>query len=88
VLELTTGAIATSGRDRRRWRCGDEERHHLIDPATSRPAVTDVLHVTVVAPTAVEAEVLAKVAFLGGAVDVPHVLVRSDGRVTLAGGLA
>jgi thiamine biosynthesis lipoprotein len=87
VLELDEGAIATSGRDRRRWRRGDEERHHLIDPATGRPALTDLLHVTVVAPTAVEAEVLAKVAFLGGDVDVPRVLVRSDGTVTLAGGL-
>jgi FAD:protein FMN transferase len=88
VLELTAGAIATSGRDRRRWRQGDEERHHLIDPATSRPAVTELLRVTVVAPTAVEAEVLAKVAFLGGDVDAPRVLMRADGTVTLAGGLA
>jgi len=87
VLELGDGAIATSGRDRRRWRRGNEERHHLIDPATGRPAVTDLLHVTVVAPTAVEAEVLAKIAFLGGDVDVPRVLVRADGTVTLAGGL-
>lgn len=87
VLELGEGAVATSGRDRRRWRRGEEERHHLIDPETGRPAVTDLVQVTVVAPTAVEAEVLAKAAFLGGNVDVPRVLVRSDGTVTLAGGL-
>jgi thiamine biosynthesis lipoprotein len=87
VLELSDGAIATSGRDRRRWHCGDEERHHLIDPATGRPADTDLLHVTVVAATAIEAEVLAKVAFLGGDVDAPHVLVLADGTVKLAGGL-
>jgi thiamine biosynthesis lipoprotein len=87
VLELGSGAIATSGRDRRRWRRGGEERHHLIDPASGRPAETDLLHVTVVAATAVEAEVLAKVAFLGGEVDAPRVLVRADGRVALAGGL-
>ena len=87
VLELADGAIATSGRDRRRWRRGNDERHHLIDPATGRPAVTDLLHVTVIAPTAVEAEILAKIAFLGGDVEVPRVLVRADGTVTLAGGL-
>jgi thiamine biosynthesis lipoprotein len=87
VLELGDGAVATSGRDRRRWRRGNEERHHLIDPATGCPAVTDLLHVTVVASTAVEAEVLAKIAFLGGEVDVPRVFVRADGTVTLAGGL-
>jgi thiamine biosynthesis lipoprotein len=87
VLELSDGAIATSGRDRRRWRRGSEERHHMIDPATGRSAVTDLLHVTVVAPTAIEAEVLATVAFLGGDIGAPRVLVRSDGTVTLAGGL-
>jgi thiamine biosynthesis lipoprotein len=87
VLELAAGAIATSGRDRRRWRRGDEECHHLIDPATGRPADTDLLHVTVVGSTAIEAEVLAKVAFLGGDVEAPRVLVLADGTVELAGGL-
>jgi FAD:protein FMN transferase len=87
TLELSRGAVATSGRDRRRWRRGGEELHHLIDPSTGRPAATDVLHATVVAPTAVEAEVLAKVAFLTGRVDAPHVLVTADGRTVLGGGL-
>ncbi|HEV8460029.1 MAG TPA: FAD:protein FMN transferase [Gaiellaceae bacterium] len=87
VLELADGAIATSGRNRRRWRRGNEERHHLIDPATGRPADTDLLHVTVVGSTALEADVLAKVAFLGGHVDAPRVLVLADGTVKLAGGL-
>ena len=71
TLELSRGAIATSGRDRRRWSRGGEELHHLIDPATGRPAESGLLRVTVVAPSAVEAEVLAKIAFLGGEVDVP-----------------
>jgi len=87
TLELTRGAIATSGRDRRRWRRGGEELHHLIDPATGRPAENGLLRVTVVADSAAEAEVLAKIAFLGGEVDVPRVLVTADGRTTLAGGL-
>jgi FAD:protein FMN transferase len=87
VLELASGALATSGRDRRRWRRGGEELHHLIDPATGRPAEGDLVRVTVVAPSAVEAEVLAKVAFLGGDVDAPHVLFRADGTTVLGGGL-
>ncbi len=87
TLELTRGAIATSGRDRRRWSRGGEERHHLIDPATGSPAKGRLLRVTVVGPSATEAEVLAKVAFLGGEVDVPRVLVTTDGRAILAGGL-
>jgi len=88
TVELTRGAIATSGRDRRNWRRDGEAQHHLIDPSTGRPAETDLLRVTVVAASAVEAEVLAKIAFLGGEVDVPRVLVTSDGTVVLAGGLA
>jgi thiamine biosynthesis lipoprotein len=88
TVELTRGAIATSGRDRRRWSRGGAQQHHLIDPFTGRPAETPLLRVTVVAGSAVEAEVLAKLAFLGGDVDVPRVLVTADGRVVLAGGLA
>jgi thiamine biosynthesis lipoprotein len=88
TLLLESGAIATSGRDRRRWQRGGEERHHLIDPRTGRPADTTLLSVTVVAASAAEAEVLAKVAFLGGTVDAPRILVTADGTATLAGGLS
>ena len=92
TLELTRGAIATSGRDQRRWRRGGQERHHLIDPATGRPSETDLLRVTVVASSAVEAEVLAKTLFLAGereaaATGVPALLVTADGRRRLVGGL-
>ncbi len=87
TLELTRGAVATSGRDRRRWLSDGEERHHLIDPASGRPAESEYLRVTVVGETAVEAEVLAKVAFLGGEVEAPRVLVTTDGRTLVAGGL-
>ena len=37
TLELARGGLATSGRDRRHWRRGGDELHHLIDPATGRP---------------------------------------------------
>jgi FAD:protein FMN transferase len=98
TLELSDGALATSGRDRRRWRASDGERHHLIDPATGRPAEGDLLRVTALAATTVEAEVLAKALFLAGDADraaaeadalgIPAVLVTRDGRTVLAGGLA
>jgi FAD:protein FMN transferase len=87
TLELTRGAVATSGRDRRRWLSDGEKKHHLIDPASGRPAESEYLRVTVVGETAVQAEVLAKVAFLGGEVDAPRVLVTADGRTLVAGGL-
>jgi thiamine biosynthesis lipoprotein len=98
TLELSEGALATSGRDRRRWAAADGERHHLIDPATGLPAEGDLLRVTAVAATAMEAEVLAKALFLAGDADkaaakadeleIPAVLVTRDGRTVLAGGLA
>jgi len=88
TLELSRGGIATSGRDRRRWLRGGEERHHLIDPSTGRPATATPLRVTVVAGSAAAAEVAAKAAFLGADIDLPHVVVTDDGRTILAGGLA
>jgi thiamine biosynthesis lipoprotein len=96
TLELTSGAVATSGSDRRRWTTAGGEAHHLIDPQTGSPAETDLLRVTVVAGTAVEAEVLAKSLFLAGAdraraeadaLGAPCVLTLDDGRAVLAGGL-
>lgn len=96
TLELEHGAVATSGRDRRRWSRNGEDQHHLIDPATARPAEGDLERVTVVAASAAEAEVLAKALFLAGAhaavleanaERVPAVLVTRDGRTLLAGGL-
>jgi thiamine biosynthesis lipoprotein len=97
VLELDEGSVATSGRDRRRWFAGGEDAHHLIDPATGKPAEGDLLRVTAVAATGIEAEVLATALFLAGDVDdaaaeadvlgVPAILVADDGRAVLTGGL-
>ena len=98
VLELDEGAVATSGRDRRRWTAGGNDAHHLIDPDTGQPAESDLLRVTTVAATGMESEVLATALFLAGDLDdaaaeadalaVPAVLVADDGRTVLAGGLA
>jgi thiamine biosynthesis lipoprotein len=66
VLLLRGGAIATSGIDARLWRAGATTAHHLLDPATGRPAWTGVLTATALAPTAAEAEARAKAALLAG----------------------
>ncbi|HEY7148213.1 MAG TPA: FAD:protein FMN transferase [Gaiellaceae bacterium] len=97
TLELTDGGLATSGRDRRRWRRNGKELHHLIDPATGSPSPSDLLRVTVVASNAVEAEVWAKALYIAGEEEaaleadmrgLPGVLVTADGRTRLVGGLA
>ena len=98
TLELSgSSALATSGRDLRRWRRAGRELHHLIDPSTGLPAESDLLRVTVVAHDAVDAEITAKALFLLGSraareeaerLGVPAVLVTEGGRTVLAGGLA
>lgn len=61
---LRNGGAATSGTAGRHWGDG---LHHLIDPRTGAPGVTDLVEVSVLAATATEAEVLAKTALLLGA---------------------
>lgn len=65
-VNLRDDAIATSTTARRRWVRGSVARHHLIDPRTGRSSETDVVQVSVVAPTAAEADVCAKTALLMG----------------------
>ena len=67
TLELTRGGLATSGRDRRRWRATARSRAPPDRPR-HRPSGRrrHPLRVTVVAGSAAEAEVAAKAAFLGG----------------------
>jgi thiamine biosynthesis lipoprotein len=69
LVLLTGGGVATSGRDYRRWNIGERAYHHIIDPRTGTPAVTDVLTATVIAPTTIEAEVAAKVVLIRGSAD-------------------
>lgn len=96
-LSLERGAMATSGRDRRRWRSGGDAAHHVIDPSTARPADTDLLRVTVVAGSAAWAEVLATGFLVAGAeaaereadaLGVPCLLVTEGGTGVMAGGLS
>lgn len=59
-------AAATSGTNRRSWRRGDAEAHHLIDPRTGTSADRSLWSVTVVGQTAGLAEVAATALFLSG----------------------
>ncbi len=67
VLRVAAGGVATSGLGARLWtRPGGGYAHHLLDPATGEPAWTGLISVTALAPTALEAETLAKAALLSG----------------------
>lgn len=97
TLRIRDRAVATSAANRRRWRAGRCVAHHLIDPRTSAPSMSDLAQVTVVAPSAERADVSAKVAFLLGAFagrrfiearpDLAALFVRRDGSLELVGAL-
>ena len=69
LLLLSSGGVATSGRDYRRWRQGEGYAHHIIDPRTGTSAQTDILSATIVGPSAVMAEAGAKAALITGSAD-------------------
>lgn len=69
VVILRDEAIATSTTARRRWQRGDAWHTHIIDPRTRLSVENNVVSVSVIAPTATEADVFAKTALLMGAGD-------------------
>ena len=76
TLLLRDMGAATSGTTKRAWAGG----HHLIDPRTGHPAKSDLSEVSVLASTATDAEIYAKVALLLGSRDAAKWLeTRSEG---------
>ena len=73
TFALSSGAVATSGISRRSW-IGPDGRpgHHLLDPSTGAPVFTGVVQASALAPTAAQAEVLAKAAVLSGPERAPE----------------
>jgi thiamine biosynthesis lipoprotein len=69
--------------------------HHLIDPRTGAPAVTDILSVTVVAARLPDAEIYAKTAlilgeaegrtYLDGLQNISAIMVTEDDRHLMCG---
>jgi len=66
ALTVSDAAVATSTVVKRQWQKGERRMHHIIDPRTGRPAATDVLTATVIAPRVAVAEVYAKSALILG----------------------
>lgn len=76
TLLLKDMGAATSGTTRRAWEGG----HHLIDPRSGLPAQSDLSEVSVLAMSATDAEIYAKVALLLGSREAPKWLEsRSQG---------
>ena len=94
AIGLERGALATSGVERRRWRQGAVERHHLIDPRTGEPAQSGLWSVTAAAGSCAQAEVAAKTALILGEergvdfieeIGLAALLARDDGEWRTAG---
>jgi FAD:protein FMN transferase len=98
VQSLTAydGGVATSSTLARHWSVEGEERHHLLDPRTRRPAASPWRTVTVAAASCVAANTASTAAVVVGhdapawleARGLPARLVAQDGSVTRVGGWA
>ena len=79
-ITVRRGAVATSGLRSRIWRSADgSPAHHVLDPSTGEPAFTGLVSASALAPTALEAETLAKTALLSGPVGARRILARHGG---------
>ncbi len=76
IFQVGPGAVATSSVTKRRWKQGQREQHHLIDPRKGEPAATEWLSVTVIAPHATTAEVFAKALLIAGPRDAAALAAR------------
>jgi thiamine biosynthesis lipoprotein len=94
TVAIERGGLATSGTTVRRWRAGERELHHIVDPRTGRPAETPWRTVTVAASSCVDANVAGTAAVVLGedaprrltARGLPARLVWDSGEVVYAGG--
>jgi len=66
MLHLADRSVATSG-DYERYFIKDSQRyHHIFDPATGEPAASGIISATVVADSAMEADILSTAVFVLG----------------------
>jgi thiamine biosynthesis lipoprotein len=88
-ITLRCGGLATSSTTVRRWRAGADSAHHLIDPASGRPATVIWRTVSVAAGSCLDANVATTAAIIRGerapawlaALGLPSRLVGADGTV-------
>jgi thiamine biosynthesis lipoprotein len=94
VVMIGDGGLATSSTLGRAWRRGDADLHHIIDPATGRPARTCWRTVSVAAASCAGANIAATASIVRGerairwleVLRLPARLVRHDGTVVTTAG--
>ncbi|MEA2298161.1 MAG: FAD:protein transferase [Solirubrobacteraceae bacterium] len=93
MVSITQGGLATSSTLTRRWAHAGSTMHHIIDPATGRPARELWTTASVAAATCVDANIASTAALVRGrqalgwlrASGLPARLVAVDGRVVRVG---
>ena len=93
TVAISGGGLATSSTTVRRWRSGQIELHHIIDPRTGRSAVTPWRSVSVAGASCVAANTASTAAIILGdaapawlaACGLPARLAGDDGAVCVAG---
>ena len=93
VVAITSGGLATSSTEVRRWRVGEVELHHIVDPRTGTPVERVWRTVTVAAASCVDANTASTAAIVLGcdapawleARRLPARLVEAGGRVVTVG---
>jgi thiamine biosynthesis lipoprotein len=94
TISIRSGGLATSSTTVRRWRRGDGELHHILNPASGRPATEHWRTASVAAACCVDANIASTTAILRGeraprwleGLALPARLVARDGAVTLTTG--
>jgi FAD:protein FMN transferase len=94
TVAISVGGLATSSTTVRRWRRGGDELHHIVDPASGRPATVCWRTVSVTARSCVDANTASTAAIVRGegapewlkASGLAARLVRRDGSVVRVAG--
>ncbi|MGO9456241.1 MAG: FAD:protein FMN transferase [Acidimicrobiales bacterium] len=89
AVSIASGGLATSGISARRWRLGSRVVHHIVDPATGRPATPVWRTVSVAASSCLDANAASTASLVKGAdalhwlgaLALPARLVAVDGTV-------
>jgi len=94
TIALRGGGLATSSTTVRRWTRGERELHHILDPASGRPAPECWRTVSVAADCCVDANIASTAAIVRGerapgwleGLGLPSRLVAVDGTVSFTAG--
>jgi thiamine biosynthesis lipoprotein len=94
VIAIREGGLATSSTRARKWQRGGDLMHHILDPRTGWPADSNWRTVSVVAATALDANIASTAAVIRGPLAVGWLsklglaarLVALDGTVTTLAG--